>query len=73
MFPSQDLLPKGGFGNLIALPLQKRARGNDNSVFLNDSLQPVQDQWQYLGNVQKVSEEQLEYFLEKLSHGMKNI
>ena len=26
MFPSQDTLPKGGFGNLIALPLQRRAR-----------------------------------------------
>ena len=25
-FPSQDTLPRGGFGNLIALPLQKRPR-----------------------------------------------
>jgi len=27
-FPSQDTLPKGGFGNLIALPLQKIPRQN---------------------------------------------
>jgi hypothetical protein len=33
LFPNQDTLPKGGFGNLIALPLQKRARDRGNSVF----------------------------------------
>ena len=26
LFPSQDVLPSGGFGNLIALPLQRAAR-----------------------------------------------
>jgi superfamily II DNA or RNA helicase len=67
MFPNQDLLPKGGFGNLIALPLQKRAREKNNSVFLDESLQTVPDQWQYLSNVRKVSEAQLEAFLKELS------
>jgi hypothetical protein len=37
-FPNQDTLPKGGFGNLIALPLQKRLRESDDSVFLDDSV-----------------------------------
>ena len=67
MFPNQDLLPKGGFGNLIALPLQKKARESGNSVFLDDSLQPVGDQWRFFSNIRKVSEEHLEEFLKKLS------
>ena len=32
LFPNQDLMPEGGFGNLIALPLQKHARINNKSV-----------------------------------------
>jgi hypothetical protein len=35
LFPNQDFLPKGGFGNLTALPLQKKARDQDNSVFID--------------------------------------
>ena len=31
-FPNQDFLPKGGFGNLIALPLQKASRDAGNTV-----------------------------------------
>ncbi|GGM29377.1 hypothetical protein GCM10011351_14350 [Paraliobacillus quinghaiensis] len=56
MFPNQDLLPKGGFGNLIALPLQKQAKTKGNSVFVNDSFQEITDQWQYLSSVNKISE-----------------
>ncbi|NLE57203.1 MAG: restriction endonuclease subunit R, partial [Planctomycetes bacterium] len=44
-FPSQDTLPKGQLGNLIALPLQKQPRDHGNSVFLNDSMLPYADQW----------------------------
>ena len=33
-FPNQDTMPLGGFGNLIAFPLQRKARENDNSVFV---------------------------------------
>lgn len=36
MFPNQDLLPSGGFGNLIALPLQRLARDAGNSVFVDE-------------------------------------
>ena len=42
-FPSQDNMPIGGFGNLIALPLQRRARELGNSVFIDDDLRPYED------------------------------
>jgi superfamily II DNA or RNA helicase/very-short-patch-repair endonuclease len=50
-FPNQDTLPKGGFGNLIALPLQKAARDHGNSVFVDDELRPFDDQWAYLSSL----------------------
>src|SRR5258708_9810663 len=46
-FPNQDTLPHGGFGNLIALPLQKHARGNGNSVFLDDLGLAHPTQWAF--------------------------
>jgi superfamily II DNA or RNA helicase len=58
-FPNQDTLPKGGFGNLIALPLQKAAREKNQSVFLDDNLVPYADQWQFLSSIARVSEERL--------------
>ena len=57
LFPSQDFLQKDGFGNLIALPLQKEARLKHNSVFIDDELEEIKDQWQYLSQMLKISEE----------------
>ncbi len=54
-FPSQDYLPKGGFGNLIALPLQKNPRDNGNSCFVDDSFEPWSDQWEYLSKIRRLS------------------
>lgn len=54
-FPNQDTMPKGGFGNLIALPLQKTPRQSGNSVFLDSGFQPYADQWQFLTMIQRVS------------------
>ncbi|MEI8363447.1 MAG: DEAD/DEAH box helicase family protein [Betaproteobacteria bacterium] len=54
LFPNQDTMPKGGFGNLIALPLQKTPRESGCSVFVDDLLQPYQDQWVYLAKVERV-------------------
>ncbi len=54
-FPNQDTLPRGGFGNLIALPLQKQARERGNSVFLDDGLIPYPDQWAFLSTVPRIS------------------
>lgn len=56
VFPSQDYLPEGGFGNLVALPLQGKARKNGNSVFVDENFTPFEDQWAYLLSVQKISE-----------------
>jgi len=58
-FPNQDTLPKGGFGNLIALPLQKKARGNGNSVFLNANFEEFSDQWHFLSSIQKITQEEV--------------
>ena len=55
LFPNQDTMPQGGFGNLIALPLQKRARDQGNSVFLDDSFVPWPDQWAFLASICKMS------------------
>ena len=52
LFPNQDSLPKGGFGNLIALPLQKHPRENGCSVFVDADLRPYQDQWGFLSGIE---------------------
>jgi superfamily II DNA or RNA helicase len=56
LFPSQDTLPRGGFGNLIALPLQREARRQGNSVFVDDQLRALPDdqQWAYLASVRRI-------------------
>ncbi len=53
-FPNQDTLPQGGFGNLIALPLQKLPRAQGNSLFLDDDLHPYADQWAFLSSAGKI-------------------
>jgi superfamily II DNA or RNA helicase len=68
-FPNQDTMPKGGFGNLIALPLQKNARENNNSIFINECFQPIEDQWTFLASIQRLSEENLEELISKLCPG----
>ncbi|MCE2983036.1 MAG: DEAD/DEAH box helicase family protein [Parachlamydia sp.] len=59
-FPNQDTLPQGGFGNLIALPLQKKARDVGNSVFVNEELIAYGDQWAYLASLGRLSRSQVE-------------
>jgi superfamily II DNA or RNA helicase len=62
LFPSQDTMPRGGFGNLIALPLQHGPRQQGNSVFLDDRLQPLADdqQWAYLAAVPRIDRRTIE-------------
>jgi len=55
LFPNQDTMPKGGFGNLIALPLQKRPRENGCSVFVDEALRPHPDQWAFLASIRLMS------------------
>jgi superfamily II DNA or RNA helicase/very-short-patch-repair endonuclease len=54
LFPNQDTLPRGGFGNLIALPLQKAAREAGNSLFIDDAMVPHEDQWGFLASVARL-------------------
>jgi superfamily II DNA or RNA helicase len=54
LFPNQDTLPRGGFGNLIALPLQHGPRQMGNTVFVDDGLVPYPDQWRFLSEVRRV-------------------
>ena len=60
LFPNQDTLPHGGFGNLIALPLQRAARTQGNTVFLDGALVPWPDQWAFLASVRKIGRPQVE-------------
>ena len=69
-FPNQNTLPEGGLGNLVALPLQGNARKNGNSVFVNEFFEPYPDQWQYLLNVDKFSEQTLEELLKQNANTM---
>ncbi len=59
-FPNQDTLPQGGFGNLIALPLQKQPRECGNSVFLDDECKPHLDQWAFLASIEKIGRSRIE-------------
>ncbi|HYW77653.1 MAG TPA: DEAD/DEAH box helicase family protein [Gammaproteobacteria bacterium] len=55
LFPSQDTLPRGGFGNLIALPLQYRSRSRGNTLFIDEDFEPYSDQWAYLASLTRIS------------------
>jgi superfamily II DNA or RNA helicase len=69
LFPSQDTLPKGGFGNLIALPLQKQPRELGNSEFLTEAPKIVDDQWAFLDRVRRVSRNQIEHLVQQYDVG----
>lgn len=60
LIPNQDTMPKGGFGNLIALPLQKRARANGNSVFVDADFAPLPDPWAFLSGLRRLSRTEVE-------------
>ena len=59
-FPNQDTMPKGGLGNLIALPLQFAPRKADNSVFIDPGFHAYADQWQFLSTIQRLTTESAE-------------
>ena len=59
-FPNQDRMPEGGFGNLVALPLQGQARKNLNTVFVDDDFLAYKDQWTFLYNIKKLREDDVD-------------
>ena len=69
LFPSQDTMPKGGFGNLVALPLQKHPRDQGNTVFLNELFQPYPDQWRFLESIQRISLQRLANMIRDIAPG----
>ena len=66
-FPNQDTMPKGGFGNLIALPLQFAPRKAGNSVFIDSDFRPYPDQWQFLSTIRRMSPQPLRRSSRKLN------
>ena len=62
-FPNQDYLPEGGFGNLVALPLQGQARRKGNSVFVDNDFLVYKDQWAFLYNLKKIQESTIDQLL----------
>jgi superfamily II DNA or RNA helicase len=62
-FPSQDFLPKGGFGNLIALPLQRTSREIGNSSFVDSNFEAYADQWHFLNQVRRLSYSEIRQLL----------
>jgi len=70
LFPNQDTMPKGGFGNLIALPLQKHPRETGCSVFVDGDLCPYRDQWAFLASVQTMAPHDIEPTILRATDGV---
>ncbi|WP_350453606.1 TOTE conflict system archaeo-eukaryotic primase domain-containing protein [Slackia heliotrinireducens] len=68
-FPTQSTIPQGGFGNLIALPLQGRAQRQSNSVFVDERFDAFQDQWRFLSSVSKVSAQKVQEIVGSAADG----
>lgn len=60
LFPSQDTMPKGGFGSLIALPLQRVPREKGSALFLDKNFNPYPDQWTFFSSLRKMRKEEVE-------------
>lgn len=69
LFPNQDTMLKGGFGNLIALPMQRSARRNKNSVFIDKNLEPYKDQQHFLSSVGKLTKDEIGFYISELCSG----
>lgn len=66
LFPNQNEIPEGGFGNLIALPLQYQARLSGGSVFVNEAFEAYKNQWYFLSQIQKHSEQSIDKIIQSL-------
>ncbi len=69
LFPNQDTMPEGGFGNLIALPLQGQARKKGNSLFVDENFLPYPDQWAFLSQIKRMSAEEVDLVLAEHAKG----
>ena len=68
MFPNQDTLPKGGYGNLIALPFQNEPSKYGNTIFIDRNFMKEENQLEYLKSIHKLTEREVLETIEKLSN-----
>ena len=68
LFPNQDTMPEGGFGNLIALPLQLTCRAKGNTLFLDEALEPWPDPWSILAAQRRMHPDEVERLVQTASH-----
>src|SRR5699024_4929098 len=73
LFPNQDILPEGAFGNLIALPLQGKPGRKGNSLFIDVNFTPFLDQWMYLSTARKMTREEVLSILHPLNEKHEDI
>lgn len=64
-FPNQDTIPRGGFGNLIALPLQYEPRKQENSLFIDRHYKAYDDQWGFLSGIKKMDATEIDSVLKE--------
>ncbi|MBI2932277.1 MAG: restriction endonuclease subunit R, partial [Planctomycetes bacterium] len=70
LFPNQDTMPRGGFGNLIALPLQHEPRLHENTVFVDNRFRAFREQWAYLASLSRIDPTAVEAIAnEAVRHG----
>ena len=72
MFPNQDEIPKGGYGNLIALPLQGKAVKKDHSVFVDEDFKLFDDQWRFLSSIKKIDEKSIRDSIKEIDNLVPN-
>ncbi len=65
LFPNQDTMPKGGFGNLISLPFQGESSKNGNTVFVNKYFETEKNQISILSNIKKMKSDEIYAFTDK--------
>lgn len=65
LFPNQDTMPKGGFGNLIALPFQGKSSKAGNTIFVNKNFEPIKNQLDILCNIKRMSRDEIYAFVDK--------
>lgn len=65
LFPNQDTMPKGGFGNLIALPFQGECSKNGNTVFVDRYFEVQENQLNILTNIKRMKSDEVYKFVDK--------
>lgn len=73
MFPNQDTIPKGGYGNLIALPFQTNPSKCGNTLLIDRNFYPIANQINYLKSIHKLTKNEIDLLIQKLSNGVNDI